>query len=112
MDRITAVEEYISSIPTAARKHFDELRSIVSSEIPNAKELLNYGIVGYKIDDKRARVFVSGWKDHVAMYPIPKDDSLKEEISPYVKGKGTLWFPLDKPLPKNLIKKITRALVD
>jgi uncharacterized protein YdhG (YjbR/CyaY superfamily) len=110
-DKIATVEEYISRVPKASRKHFDELRSLVVNELPNAKEVFSYGIIGYKIDDKRARVFVSGWKDHVAMYPIPKDEALRLELKPYIKGKGTLWFPLDKPLPKELIKKCIVALV-
>ena len=105
------VDQYIASIPSAARPKFDELRQLVAATIPHAKEVLSYGIVGYKIDDKRARVFVSGWKDHVAMYPIPASKELQTALAPYTKGKGTLWFTLDKPLPKSLIKKVVQALV-
>jgi uncharacterized protein YdhG (YjbR/CyaY superfamily) len=91
---------------------FDELRELAKTVLPNAEEVFSYGIVGYKVDEKRARVFISGWKDHVAMYPIPKQESLRTELSPYIKGKGTLWFPLDKPLPKKLIKKTMQALAE
>ena len=94
-----------------ARPYFDTLRSIVKSELPDAREVLSYGVVGYKIDDKRARVFISGWKDHVAMYPIPKDELLRAKLSPYIRGKGTLWFRLDTPLDETLIREIVRALV-
>jgi uncharacterized protein YdhG (YjbR/CyaY superfamily) len=105
------IDEYIARVPAAARAQFDELRLLVSSEIPNANEVLSYGIIGYKINDKRARVFVSGWKDHVAMYPVPKNTILQSELKPYIKGKGTLWFALDMPLPKTLIQKAVRALI-
>lgn len=107
----TALDEYIASVPRAARPKFDELHQLIKDTAPQAKEVLSYGIVGYKIDDKRARVFISGWKDHVAMYPIPHDKELQTLLAPYTKGKGTLWFQLDEPLPKALIKRVIKALV-
>lgn len=107
-----SVEAYVTNVPAVARPKFDELRTIVRSVLPKeARELVNYGIIGYKIDDKRARVFVSGWKDHLAVYPVPKTEALQADLKPFIKGKGTLWFPLDKPLPKALIKKVVKALV-
>jgi uncharacterized protein YdhG (YjbR/CyaY superfamily) len=105
------VDEYISRIPAAAKTSFDRLRAIVRKQLPNAKEVLSYGIVGYKIDDKRVRVYISGWKDHVAMYPVPKSELLLKELKPYIKGKGTLWFPLDKPLPERIIKDTIMKLI-
>jgi uncharacterized protein YdhG (YjbR/CyaY superfamily) len=107
----TTVDEYIAQIPAAARPMFDELRTLVQSELPNACEVLSYGIIGYKIDKKMASVFISGWKDHLSIYPVPKDEALRTELKPYIKGKGTLWFTLDRPLPKTLIKKKIKALV-
>ena len=104
------VDAYVTSVPAAARPQFDVLRQLVRDAVPHAREVLSYGIMGYKIDDKRARVFVSGWKDHVAMYPIPNDDELQTKLAPYIKGKGTLWFSLDEPLPKPLIKAVVKAL--
>lgn len=105
------VDEYVARVPIAARPQFDKLRSIVKSQLPDAEEVLSYGIVGYKIDAKRARVYISGWSDHVAMYPIPKNKALQDELKSYTKGKGTLWFSIDATLPKKLIEKTVRALI-
>lgn len=105
------VDDYIASIPAAARPKFDELRAFVKQVIPHANEVFSYGIVGYKIDGKRARVFISGWKDHLAIYPVPRNEMLQERLKPYVRGKGTLWFKLDQDLPKDLIKDIVDDLV-
>ena len=105
------VAEYIADIPAHARPQFDELHLLVRAELPDAEEVLSYGIIGYKIDAKRARIFISGWKDHLGIYPVPKDPALREQLTPYIKGKGTLCFPLDQPLPTELIKKVVRALV-
>lgn len=106
------VEEYIALIPPAARAKFDQLRNLVKETIPSeASEVFSYGIVGYKVDDKRAKVFISGWKDHVSVYPVPKDKSLQVELKPYIKGKGTLWFSLDENLPEDLIRRTVESLV-
>lgn len=110
--KLLSVEDYISSIPAASKAKFDQLRQLVKDTLPQAKEVFSYGIVGYKIDDKRARVFISGWKDHVALYPIPKDEALRTELTPYVKGKGTLWFSLEKELPVDLIRATILALAE
>ncbi len=108
--QISSVKDYIAQVPPEARPQFDALRAIVTQTLPHANEIYNYGIIGYKVDAKRARVFVSGWKNHVAMYPVPKDPTLQEQLKPYIKGKGTLWFALDKPLPADLIKSVALAL--
>lgn len=107
----STIDEYVASVPLAARPVFDELRQLVRVTVPDAKEVYSYGIIGYKIDDKRARVFISGWKDHVAMYPVPRDLELQEKLAPYIRGKGTLWFALNQPLPKPLIANVVGALV-
>lgn len=112
LHKVVTVDEFVDQIPTVSKATFSELRELVRKELPNASEVISYGILGYKVDDKRARVFISGWKDHVSMYPVPKDNNLRAELAPYIKGKGTLWFPLDKPLPKSLIVKSIKALTN
>ncbi len=108
---LDSVEAYVAQVPMQARVQFDALRQIVRETIPTAHEVVSYAIIGYKVDEKRAKVFVSGWKDHVALYPIPKDAALRSELAQYTKGKGTLWFPLDTPLPRQLIERTVVQLV-
>lgn len=105
------VEEYIAQIPQSGRERFDQLRDLVRSLLPDAKEVLSYGIIGYKTDKKRAKVFISGWKDHVAMYPVPQEEELLDDLKLYIHGKGTLWFLPEEPLPEDLIRRTVRALV-
>ena len=105
-----SVEDYIKQIPVAARPAFDELRQLVATTLPHAAEVMSYGVIGYKIDSKRARVFISGWKDHLGVYPIPNDAALRKELEPYIKGKGTLWFALTTPLPTQLVRRVVLAL--
>lgn len=106
------VEEYVNTIPKDAKKKFEQLRAFVKKTAPNAEEVLSYGILGYKVKKKLGSkgghnwVYIAGWKDHLSMYPLPKDKKLLKLLEPYIKGKGTLWFELDKPLPNELIKKV------
>ena len=111
LEKVTSVEEYVQRVPSAARSHFDQLRQFVRGLLPKADEVLSYGILGYKTDAKRAKVFISGFKDHVAIYPVPADTSLQDALKPYVHGKGSIWFSLDEPLPLDLISKVVKALV-
>ena len=104
------VDKYIANIPEQARSHFDELREPVVMQLPDAHEVPSYSVIGYKPDPKkRAVVFISGWRDHAAIYPVPRSPELVAELQPYIKGKGTLWFKLDESLPidnvaaKNLV---------
>ena len=61
--------------------------------------------------DGKALMYFSGWKQHVAVYPVPPvDDELAQAIAPYVSGKGTLKFPLNQPIPYELIAPRGRGL--
>ena len=76
------------------------MRKLIVKQLPDVREVLSYGVIGYKPDPKkRAVVFISGWRDHVAIYPVPGNPELVAELQPYIKGKGTLWFKLDESLP-------------
>ena len=109
--RATSIEDYLAQVPAAARPQFDRLRATVRGLLPTAQEVLSYGILGYKTDNKRAKVFISGFKDHVAIYPVPADPALKDALQPHVHSKGSIWFALDKPLPFDLIERIVKALL-
>ncbi len=105
----TTVDSYVAAIPAQARPLFDELRAVARRTLPEAKEVISYGIIGYKVDAKRPVVFISGWKDHVAVYPIPHEPLVRKACAAYIKGKGTLWFSLGEPLPTTLIQNVIKA---
>ncbi len=105
------VDAYEATLPETVVPAFKTLRQLVRDTMPQAEECISYGIPAYRLGPSRAVVFISGWKDHLAMYPIPKDETLYNALKPYIKGKGTLWFPLATPLPRHLIERIIRAHV-
>jgi uncharacterized protein YdhG (YjbR/CyaY superfamily) len=109
MARGSAVDRYIATIPAAARGRVRELRALIRDLVPEVTERVSYGIATFDVDG-RYLVYVGGFGGHVSLYPITPAirKELRRDIAAYEAGKGTLRFPLDKPLPKRLITRIVR----
>jgi len=101
-----SVDEYISTFSKDIQEKLNKLRKIINEEIPDRTETISYQIPCIKVNGKFV-IYFSGWKNHISLYPIPPGpEEFKQEIKPFIKGKGTLQFPYEKELPFNLIKKI------
>lgn len=110
MEKATSVDDYIAMFDGETKSRLEEMRALISSQIPGAEERISYAIPAYKL--KRYVVYFAGYKTHVGMYPMPDgDDEFKKELAPYASGKSTAKFPHDKPLPTALIKKIVKLLI-
>ena len=104
-----AVDSYISNFSDQTRDQLSKLRAIIRSEIPHAEERISYAIPAFW--DKGYIVYFAGYKKHVSMYPVHNAKELfGTELTPYLSGKATARFPVDKPLPASLIKKIVGYL--
>lgn len=101
--KITSVEEYIENIPESSAKYFFRLRDLIMEIIPSREEVLSYGIIGYKINLKRPSFFISAWKDHIALYPLPKDKEIQKKLKNFTKGKSTVWISLKEDFPEALL---------
>jgi uncharacterized protein YdhG (YjbR/CyaY superfamily) len=108
-DKPTTVDEYISTFPEDLQVILQQIRETIQRTIPDATEKISYGIPTFVRNDTYVMYF-SGWKHHVALYPIPHDNELQAELEPYMEGKGTLKFPLDEPIPYDLIEKVAKLL--
>lgn len=107
----SSVTEYIASLSPDARKAVKELRAVIKAAAPEAKEKISYQIACFELNGKNL-VHYAGWKSHVSMYPIPAgSEAFTKEVSKYAVGKGTVKFPLDKPLPLKLIRQIVKYRV-
>jgi uncharacterized protein YdhG (YjbR/CyaY superfamily) len=106
------IDAYINSFPKDVKELLQNLRKVIKEEVPEETvETISYGIPTFKLKGKYV-VYFAGYKKHISIYPIlHTDDKLKKEIEPYIKGKGTLQFPLDKLLPIPLIRKVIKILV-
>lgn len=104
-----AVTEYIQSFPLATQKSLKKIRQTIRAIAPQAEETVSYRIPAYKVNGK-ALIYFAGWDNHISVYPIPPVSlTLQKQIDKYKAGRGTLKFPLDKPIPYNLIAQITKA---
>lgn len=105
------IDEYIAACPPQSQERLQTVREIIKSIAPDAKEKVSYQIAAFELNGRNL-IYLAGWKSHISLYPLPPaDETFNEEIAPYVDGKGTLKFPLDKPLPLRLIKKVIKLHV-
>lgn len=102
--------EYFDALDETSRQKLLDLKECILKAAPNAIELLNYNIPAYALikDGKRdAQIMIAANKNSVGFYPHPTTmEKFDSELSPYIKGKGSVQFPLDLPLPKELIIKM------
>ncbi len=107
MDRKTPkdVDDYISWFPEETQKLLAEIRSLIRTNASEAEETISYNIPAYKLNG--ILIYFAGFQKHVSMYPAPREnEAFMAELSNYKGGKGTLQFPLNKPLPVDLIRRI------
>jgi len=103
----TTVDEYIKSFPTAIQEILNEIRKTIQSAAPNAVESIAYKMPAYKTNGKPL-IYFAGFKNHIGLYATPSGhEKFEKELSVYKQGKGSVQFPLDKPIPFDLIKQIT-----
>ena len=101
-------DQYISSFPPATQKILQQIRATIKKIAPKAEEAISYGIPVFNLNGTYL-IYFAGFKNHVSIYPAPRGkDEFKEILSAYKGGKGTVQFPLDKPIPFNLITKIVK----
>jgi uncharacterized protein YdhG (YjbR/CyaY superfamily) len=104
------VDDYIASFPEETQAVLQQMRRAIHDAVPGAGEKISYQIPTVTLDGK-AVVYFSGWAKHVSLYPVPDGDAaLDDELAPYRAGKGTLKFPLAKPIPYELIGRAAAQL--
>ena len=100
------IAEYIEAAPKEAQKKLREMQACVRKAAPGATEGLKWGMPAFSY--KRILVTFAAFKNHIGFYPTPSAVSAFEnELEKFVKAKGSIQFPLEKPLPLQLIRKIT-----
>lgn len=99
------IDEYIARFPKETQKLLQELRACIHETAPQATEAISYGIPTFKL--KGNLVHFGGYKTHIGFYPGALGiEVFKKELAAYPLSKGTVQFPLDKPLPLGIVKKI------
>ncbi|HEY5113606.1 MAG TPA: DUF1801 domain-containing protein [Coriobacteriia bacterium] len=107
-----AIDDYIAQFPPSTRVALNEMRALIRASAPEATETISYAMPTFDLNGRHL-VHFAGFKNHVGFYPIPSAiEAFREELAPYKSGKGSAQFPLGRPLPADLIRRIVEFRVE
>ncbi len=99
------IDEYIKTFPEEVQTILEKMRQTIRKAVPEAEEAISYQIPTFKLNGNL--VHFAAFKNHVSFFPTARGvEAFKKELSQYIGSKGTVRFPLDKPIPYGLVKKI------
>jgi len=110
-DGSAAVDAYLAAVPEPARSTLGKVRATIRSAVPkDATEILSYGIPTFRHNGRNVIAYAA-FKKHCSLFPLQASliDEMADELTSYRTSKGTLHFPLEKPLPAGLLKKMVKA---
>ena len=109
-NKAKTIDEYIANCPKEVQKQMNEMRATIKASAPDATEKISYQIPTFYL--KGNLVHFAVFKNHIGFYPTSSaTQAFKKELSIYDGAKGTVRFPIDKPLPLKLISKIVKFRV-
>ena len=101
-----SIDAYILTFPPEIQKILEQVRAIIQKTAPNAEEKISYGMPTFTLN-KVNLVHFAAFKSHIGFYPTPVGmDEFKNDLAGSKTGKGSVQFPLDQPMPFDLIKRI------
>ncbi|KQO25076.1 hypothetical protein ASF10_07865 [Flavobacterium sp. Leaf82] len=101
------IDEYIGAFPNDVQEILEKIRATIQEAAPDAKEKISYSMPAF--EQNGIVVYFAAYKNHIGLYALPSgNESFKEELSKYKSGKGSVQFPLDQPMPFELITKIVK----
>lgn len=101
------IDEYIAGFPEDIKGILQEIRTLIQKTIPEATEKISYGMPTFYLNGNL--VHFAAYKNHIGFYPTPSGlEAFKEEVSKYKHSKGAVQFPIDKPMPLELIVQIVK----
>lgn len=105
-----SIDEYIANFPSQIQKKLQQVRRTIQKAAPEAEEAISYAIPTYKLNGNL--VHFAAFNNHIGFYPTPNGiEEFEKELSVYQQGKGSVQFPLDKPMPLDLISRMVKYRV-
>lgn len=102
-----SIDDYIAAFPDQVRPVLERVRQTIRAAAPQAAESISYGMPAFKVG-KAPLIYFAGWRAHVGIYALPSGTAaFQSEIAPYKAAKGSVRFPLDAPMPLDLIRRMT-----
>ena len=107
-----SIDEYIAKFPPETQKLLEEVRAVIAAVAPDATETISYAIPTFDLNGTHL-VHFAGYERHIGFYPTPSGIvAFRDELRPYKSAKGSVQFPLGRPLPADLIRRITAFRVE
>lgn len=111
LKQFSTIDEYILGFPTETQEILTQIRTTIKNAVPQAEECISYAMPAFKLNGKPL-VYFAGYKNHIGFYATPTGhEAFEKELSVYKQGKGSVQFPLNKPMPLDLIERITKFRV-
>ena len=108
--QFTNIDEYIALFPEEIKEILTNIRKLIKENAPEASEKISYQMPTFFLNGNL--IHFAAFKNHIGLYPTPTGiDAFKEELSKYKGAKGSVQFPLNQPIPYDLIKRIVRYRV-
>jgi uncharacterized protein YdhG (YjbR/CyaY superfamily) len=106
-----SIDEYIAGFPSATQKVLQEVRALIKASAPDATETISYAMPTFDLNGHHL-VHFAGYERHIGFYPVPSGiEAFAEELKAYKRAKGSVQFPLGRPLPTELIRRIVEFRV-
>ncbi len=106
-----SIDEYIAGFSLEVQQALQEVRALIKVAAPGATETMSYAIPTFDVDGRHL-VHFAGYERHVGFYPGPSGiAAFQEELKPYKSAKGSVRFPLDGPMPADLIRRMVEFRV-
>ncbi|MEN9942307.1 MAG: hypothetical protein RLZZ91_308 [Bacteroidota bacterium] len=106
------IKSYISKFPKETQDLLKKLHNLILAEAPDATVSISYGMPAYKTF-KKPLVYFGGYEKHIGLYATPSGhEEFKKDLSAFKQGKGSVQFPLNQPMPFDLIRRIVRFRVE
>jgi uncharacterized protein YdhG (YjbR/CyaY superfamily) len=104
------IDGYIAQFPSEVQQVLRNVRATIRAAAPNAQEVISYKMPAFR--QHGMLVYFAAWKNHLGLYPpISGDAAIEKAVAKYAGPKGNLQFPLDEPMPYDLIKRIVKLRV-
>lgn len=111
MNKPNDINEYIASFPPQVKKLLEQVRTTIQKAAPQAQEAISYAMPTFKLNGNL--VHFAAFTNHIGFYALPSgNEAFQKELSKYKTGKGSIQFPINEPLPLDLITKIVKFRIE
>jgi uncharacterized protein YdhG (YjbR/CyaY superfamily) len=101
------IDEYIAGFPEEVQEILHQVRMTVKEAAPDAEEVISYSMPAFR--QNGIVVYFAAFKNHIGFYALPSgNEAFRKELSAFKTGRGSIQFPLDKPMPLDLIRQIVK----